>query len=97
MSQRFDATTYHQRSQAETTFSMIKRRLGEAVNARTYWAQHRALLLKVISYNILLLALLIRVFYRASPADMNCMKVLHVTVAQRPAICEALLRRPCGP
>ena len=66
MSRRFDATNYHQRSQAETTFSMIKRRLGEAVNARSYWAKHRALLLKVITYNILLLALLIQVFYRAS-------------------------------
>jgi hypothetical protein len=34
---------------------MIKRRLGSAVNARSYWSQCRALMLKAIAHNILLL------------------------------------------
>jgi hypothetical protein len=46
---------YGQRWQAETGFSMFKRRLGVAVNARTYWNQCRELLLKAITYNVMLL------------------------------------------
>jgi DDE family transposase len=46
---------YGQRWQAETGFSMFKRRLGSAVHARTYWNQCRELLLKAITYNIMLL------------------------------------------
>jgi len=34
---------------------MIKRRLGSAVNARTYWPQCRALMLKAVTHNILIL------------------------------------------
>ena len=46
---------YGQRWQAETGFSMIKRRLGSAVSGHTYWSQCRDLLLIAITYNILLL------------------------------------------
>lgn len=46
---------YGQRWQAETGFSMFKRRLGAAVNARHYWSQCRELLLMAITYNIMLL------------------------------------------
>ena len=55
MSQRIHLTSYGQRWQAETTISMIKRRLGSAVNARTYWSQCRALMLKAVAHNILIL------------------------------------------
>jgi hypothetical protein len=55
---------YGQRWQAETGFSMIKRRLTTAVYGKTYWSQCRELFLIAITYNILLLAPL-RVFYRA--------------------------------
>jgi hypothetical protein len=55
MWQRLHLTCYGQRWQAETTVSMIKRRLGSAVNARSYWSQCRALMLKAIAHNILLL------------------------------------------
>jgi len=34
---------------------MIKRRLGSAVNATTYWSQCRALMLKAVTHNILIL------------------------------------------
>ena len=44
---------YGQRWQAETVFSMIKRRLGASVNARSDRRQRRAMLLKAIVHNIL--------------------------------------------
>jgi hypothetical protein len=46
---------YGQRWQAETGFSMFKRRLGASVNGRSYWSQCRDLLLMAITYNIMLL------------------------------------------
>ena len=53
---------------------MIKRRLGEATGARTYHSQCRALLLKVITHNILIVTIVIRVFYtaRMSLASFPC-------------------------
>jgi hypothetical protein len=57
MKQRLDKDygRYGQRWQAETGFSMFKRRLGSTVNARSYWGQCRELLLMAITYNIMLL------------------------------------------
>ncbi len=49
-----DYGSYGQRSQAETGFSMFKRRLGSTVNGRSYWSQCRDLLLMAITYNIML-------------------------------------------
>jgi len=46
---------YGQRWQAETGFSMIKRRLGTTVQARSYWGQFRELFLLAITYNLMLL------------------------------------------
>lgn len=46
---------YGQRWQAESGFSMFKRRVGSAVGARSYWSQCRELLLMAITYNIMLL------------------------------------------
>lgn len=46
---------YGQRSQAESGFSMFKRRLGSIVNGRSYWSQCRDLFLMAITYNIMLL------------------------------------------
>ncbi len=46
---------YGQRWQVETVFSMIKRRLGETLSARSYHRQNRALLLKAVVHNILIL------------------------------------------
>ena len=50
-----DYGRYGQRWQAETGFSMFKRRLGAEVHARRYWSQCRELLLMAITYNIMLL------------------------------------------
>jgi len=49
-----DYGRYGQRSQAETGFSMFKRRLGSTVHGRSYWSQCRDLLLMAITYNIML-------------------------------------------
>lgn len=54
------ARRYGQRWQVETVFSMIKRRLGETVSARSYHRQNRALLLKAIAHNVLILLRLMR-------------------------------------
>ena len=57
MKQRLDKHygRYGQRWQAETGFSMVKRRIATAVHARTYWSQCRELSLIAITYNIMLL------------------------------------------
>jgi hypothetical protein len=49
-----DYGKYGQRWQAETGFSMFKRRLSSTVNGRSYWSQCRELLLMAITYNIML-------------------------------------------
>jgi Transposase DDE domain len=46
---------YRQRSQVETVFSVLKRRLDSSVNAHSYWSQCRALMLKALTHNIMLL------------------------------------------
>jgi hypothetical protein len=46
--------SYGQRWQAESGFSMFKRRLGSTVNGRSYWSQCRDLLLMALTYNIML-------------------------------------------
>ena len=56
MKQRLDKHygRYGQRWQAESGFSMFKRRIGSVVNARTYWSQCRELLLMALTFNIML-------------------------------------------
>jgi hypothetical protein len=49
-----DYCQYGQRWQAETGFSMIKRRLGSAVAGHTYWSQCRELMLLALTYNLML-------------------------------------------
>jgi DDE family transposase len=50
-----DYCQYGQRWQAETGFSMIKRRLGSEVGARNYWSQCRELMLLAVVHNLLIL------------------------------------------
>jgi hypothetical protein len=49
-----DYCRYGQRWQAETGFSMIKRRLGSYVRGHSYWSQCRDLMLLAVTYNIML-------------------------------------------
>ena len=55
---------YGQRWQVETVASMIKRRLGEVLGARSQRRQNRAMMLRAIVHNILILFDQ-QVFYRA--------------------------------
>jgi hypothetical protein len=64
MKQRFDRKKYGQRWQTETVNSMIKRRLGSALRARSYWSQCREIILRAITHNVMIV-LWVGVFYRA--------------------------------
>ena len=46
---------YHQRSNVETTFSMIKRKFGEKLRSKTRTAQVNELLCKVLCHNLVCL------------------------------------------
>lgn len=66
MKSRLHLTRYGQRWQVETVNSMLKRLLGSALRARTYWNQQREMFLMVLTLNIMLLAaLILRLFYGA--------------------------------
>ncbi len=47
-------SAYGQRWQAETVFSMIKRRQGHTLGAQTARRQNGALMLKALTHNILI-------------------------------------------
>ncbi|MFN9232233.1 MAG: transposase [Planctomycetota bacterium] len=64
MQVRFDRKTYRKRVQVETVVSMIKRRLGNHVRARTRWGQVRELAFVVLTHNLMILWCFI-LFYRA--------------------------------
>jgi hypothetical protein len=62
MKRHLGQSSYGQRWQAETGFSMIKRRVSEVALATTYHGKRRLLLLKVITLNLMLLCY-IALFY----------------------------------
>jgi len=68
--QRRKRKPYRQRAQAETVFSMVKRRLDSCVNAHSYWSQCRALMLKALTHNIMILRRR-QVFDRATRDPLN--------------------------
>jgi hypothetical protein len=55
MRTQFNAKKYRQRWQGETVNSMIKRTMGSALRARTYWSQSREIALGVLTHNITIL------------------------------------------
>lgn len=55
MQTRLHLTRYPQRWQVETVNSMLKRLLGSALRARTYWSQCREILLRTITLNVMIL------------------------------------------
>jgi Transposase DDE domain len=65
MQTRLHLTRYGQRWQVETVNSMLKRLLGSALRARTYWTQCREILLRSITLNVMILRQP-KGFYRAS-------------------------------
>jgi hypothetical protein len=56
MYRRFPHRKYRQRAQVESSISRFKRRLGDAVSARSRTSQARQLRLRVLTYDLLLLA-----------------------------------------
>ena len=64
MQTRLHLTRYPQRWQIETVNSMLKRLLGSALRARSYWSQCREILLRTITLNVMILRRL-QGFYRA--------------------------------
>jgi len=61
---------YGQRWQVETVVSMIKRRLGEVLGARSQRRQNRAIMLRAIVHNILILFDR-QLFYRADSSPFS--------------------------
>jgi len=57
MALRFDKRRYGQRWIIETLNSMFKKRLGSFLRARTYWSQMREIMLRLFTFNVLLLRL----------------------------------------
>ena len=55
MKTRFNNKKYGGRWQVETVNSMIKRSMGSALRARTYWSQSREITLRVLTHNIMIL------------------------------------------
>jgi hypothetical protein len=53
---------YHRRQQVETVISCVKRRLGSALRARTEAHQGQEELLRVLTHNLMILLLPLRVF-----------------------------------
>ncbi len=53
MATRFNKVLYGQRWQVETVNSIIKRRLGSFLRARTHWSQMREIMLRLFTYNVL--------------------------------------------
>jgi hypothetical protein len=56
MYRRFPWRQYRRRTQAESGFSRHKRRLGSALTARNEITQHKELLLRTLTHNLMILA-----------------------------------------
>jgi hypothetical protein len=52
MATQFNEKLYGQRWQVETVNSMIKRNLGSALRARSYWTQCHEMMLRVFVHNV---------------------------------------------
>ena len=55
MATRLNKKLYGQRWQVETVNSMVKRVLGSALRARSYWSQCRELMLRFLTHNVMIL------------------------------------------
>jgi hypothetical protein len=55
MALHFNKKVYGQRWMIETLNSMLKKRLGSFLRARTYWSQMREIMLRLFTFNVLVL------------------------------------------
>ncbi len=81
---------YHKRSNVETTFAMIKIRLGEHLKSRNYVAQRNELLMKFICHNI---CCLIQEMYEHG-IKINFKKSLKIYI--EPKVPDELIKRDAG-
>jgi len=73
--EEFDDKIYHQRSKVETIFSVIKRKYGSCLRARTFSTQKKEVLCKLIAYNVDKLLTLYRLVFggfQQSPLSQRC-------------------------
>jgi hypothetical protein len=78
----FDEETYDQRWQVETVMSMLKRRLGEALNARSFQPRQRELGRLALTHNLMILRMK-KLFYRATLTPTPRGPTLQLGVEQR--------------
>ena len=64
--ENFDEKMYHQRSKVETIFSVIKKKYGSCLKARTFYSQKKEIMCKLIAYNLDRLYKIIYVIMRVS-------------------------------
>ena len=62
----FDEKLYHQRSKIETIFSVIKRKYGSCLKARTFDSQKKETICKLVAYNLDRLCKTIYIILRVS-------------------------------
>ena len=74
MRNRIHNTRYTSRWQVETVNSMFKRLLDSALRARKPWTQHREIVLRALTLNLMIVRRR-KVFYRAG-RDRLCRKVV---------------------
>ena len=70
----FDEEIYHRRSKVETVFSVIKRKYGCFVLSKSFGAQKKELLLRMIAYNVdrkLIISLVIRGIHQSQKEKKN--------------------------
>lgn len=67
----FSEKEYHQRSKVESVFSSIKRKYGSCLKARTFYAQKKEVMLKLIAYNVDRIINFYLLFLRVSPEPVN--------------------------
>ena len=72
MRTKFDKKTYGQRWQVETVMSMIKRNQGDCLRSKTYWAQNREMMLKVLTHNIGIILCCQRAFLQSMSGTLFC-------------------------
>jgi hypothetical protein len=87
MRRRFPRALYRRRWHAESVFSRLKRRLGSALTARSGRSQRREILLRVLTYNLMIL----RLRRQRISTEQNCFtRVGH----WHRVACAALAREP---
>jgi hypothetical protein len=57
MTRSWNPDLYGQRWQVETVVSRLKRNLGAALRARTYWSQGREILLRILTHHVMIVPL----------------------------------------